>query len=304
MNQGQKKRKQIIAYAFALVVISAVAIAGIRLTMAAFTANDFLKAVATTNEVDNYFASNYLTGYTTQPSEEELNRARKSLVLGNEGNEVDFTIDVYNFLQNNAQVVSTKDIEYDITIEASGVTSWSVNGTTVNGGTYTAKQLLQANAAQTNSYKISFPKNDLNNASFVIKAVAKRPTGTNLWGLARKIVTSEQTSNPRSGVTGYVQTTSGGTSDDASIADQDAYNYVLEVTGKDTKVTLSWNPKVIELEPFFREKFGLSSTAIISDGSVTFSATAGTHVINFFRAGNIAPGKVSDLGISVTESDA
>lgn len=286
------------------IVLSAVAlVTGVYLTATAFTANSFLKAVAASNEAENLFASNILTGYTTEPTSEKLESSRKSLAFGDKTAWVSFTVEIYNFQQSNRSVYNTKDVTYSLSIEASGTNSWKVGNDTVDGTTYEVNdKTLSGTGPQSHSYTISFPRNDVGKANFVIKAVAQQPTGTDLWGLTRKVVTGKESTVETNNVSGYVQTSLGtAAGEDASIKDLDAYNYVITVTGQDTEVTLRWDNNNVELEPYFGVNNLVPPRDVPpGDSSVTFRMEPGSKVVTFYRKGDTIPKTVSDLGISVS----
>ena len=130
----------------------------------------------------------------------------------------------------------------------------------------------------------------------MIKAVAQQPTGTNLWGLARKVVTGTESTVKTNDVSGYVQTPSGtAAGENASVEGLDAYNYVITVTGQDADVTLGWNKDNVELEPYFGENNNVTP----GEKSVTFHMEPGSKVVTFYRKGDTVPSTVKDLGISV-----
>lgn len=296
-KQGRKTAVlSMLAIAFSVVAL----VAGVYLTATAFTANSFLKAVAASNEAENLFASNILAGYTTEPASDKLESSRKSLTFNGKEEWVSFTVEVYNFQQSNRSVYNTKDVTYDLSIEAVGVDSWKVGNASVSGAEYRASgKTLSGTGPQSHPYTISFPANDVGKANFVIKAVAQQPTGTNLWGLARKVVTGTESTVNTNDVSGYVQTPSGAATDeDASVKGLDAYNYVITVTGQDADVTLTWNKDNVELEPYFGENNNVTPVKP-GENSVTFHMEPGSKVVTFYRKGDTVPNTVKDLGISV-----
>lgn len=303
MKRNDRQSLKTAALSMLAITLSVVAlVTGVYLTATAFTANSFLKAVAASNEAENLFASNILTGYTTEPTSEKLESSRKSLAFGDKTQWVSFTVEIYNFQQSNRSVYNTKDVTYSLSIEASDTNSWKVENTFVDGKEFVAKgKTLSGTGPQSHSYTISFPRNDVGKANFVIKAVAQQPTGTNLWGLARKVVTGTESTVKTNDVSGYVQTPSGAATDEnVSVKDLDAYNYVITVTGQDTKVTLTWNNNV-ELEPYFGENNDATPRDVTpGDRSVTFRMEPGSKVVTFYRKGNAVPGTVGDLGITVS----
>lgn len=294
-KQGRKTAVlSMLAIAFSVVAL----VAGVYLTATAFTANSFLKAVAASNEAENLFASNILAGYTTEPASDKLESSRKSLTFNGKEEWVSFTVEVYNFQQSNRSVYNTKDVTYDLSIEAVGVDSWKVGNASVSGAEYRASgKTLSGTGPQSHPYTISFPGSAVGKANFVIKAVAQQPAGTNLWGLARKVVTGTESTVKTNDVSGYVQTPSGAaTGENASVEGLDAYNYVITVTGQDADVTLTWNKYNVELEPYFDENNKIVKR---EENSVTFKMEPGSKVVTFYRKGDTVPGTVDDLGISV-----
>lgn len=298
MKCNDKQGRKTAVLPMLAIALSVVAlVAGVYLTATAFTANSFLKAVAASNEAENLFASNILTGYTTEPASDKLESSRKSLTFNGEEEWVSFTVEVYNFQQSNRSVYNTKDVTYDLSIEAAGVDSWKVGNASVPGTEYRASgKTLNGTGPQSHSYTISFPGSAVGKANFVIKAVAQQPTGTNLWGLARKVVTGTESTVKTNDVSGYVQTPSGtAAGENASVKGLDAYNYVITVTGQDADVTLEWNKDNVELEYYFEENNNVKP----GDNSVTFHMEPGSKVVTFYRKGDTVPGTVGDLGISV-----
>lgn len=301
MKRNDKQGRKTAVLSMLAIALSVVAlVAGVYLTATAFTANSFLKAVAASNEAENLFASNILTGYTTEPASDKLESSRKSLTFDGKEEWVSFTVEVYNFQQSNRSVYNTKDVTYDLSIEAVGVDSWKVGNASVSGTEYRADgKTLSGTGPQSHSYTISFPGSAVGKANFVIKAVAQQPTGTNLWGLARKVVTGTESTVKTNDVSGYVQTPSGAATDKkASVKGLDAYNYVITVTGQDADVTLGWNKDNVELEPFFGENNNVKPVKP-GENSVTFHMEPGSKVVTFYRKGDTVPSTVGDLGISV-----
>lgn len=301
MKRNDKQSRKTAALSMLAIALSVVAlVTGVYLTATAFTANSFLKAVAASNEAENLFASNILTGYTAEPTSNKLDSSRKSLTFSGTGEWVSFTVEVYNFQQSNRSVYNTKDVTYDLSIEASGASSWKVGNESISGAKYEANgKTLSGTGPQSHLCTISFPTEDVGKASFVIKAVAQQPTGTNLWGLARKVVTGTESTVNTNNVSGYVQTPSGAATDeDASVKGLDAYNYVITVTGQDADVTLTWNKDNVELEPYFGENNNVTPVKP-GENSVTFHMEPGSKVVTFYRKGDTVPNTVKDLGISV-----
>lgn len=304
MKRNDKQSRKTAALSMLAITLSVIAlVAGVYLTATAFTANSFLKAAAASNEAENLFASNILTGYTAEPTSEKLESSRKSLAFGDKTEWVSFTVEIYNSQQGNQSVYNTKDVTYNLSIEAFGVDKWKVGTKFVAGAKYEADgETLNGTGPQSHPYTISFPANDVGKANFVIKAVAQQPTGTNLWGLARKVVTGKESTVKTNDVSGYVQTSSGTAADEnASVKDLDAYNYVITVTGRNADVTLEWDNSKVGLEPYFGENNDATPRNVTpGDRSVTFRMEPGSKVVTFYRKGEAVPEFVRDLGIKVS----
>ena len=73
------KNKLVVA-AIALVCAVALVMGGY-FTYSAYIANGFLKSVAVTGTAQSLFASDLLTGYMSTPSNDELDRAQRMLVM-------------------------------------------------------------------------------------------------------------------------------------------------------------------------------------------------------------------------------
>lgn len=291
---ASKVRKRLWAVA---VLLCAVAIAtGTYLTYTAFLAGDFLKSVAVSGTSQALFASDMLTGYTS----ENLNDgeiAVRSVIADTSGENCSFTFRIYNHLLGDKNKVNDKDVNATLSVKATGTTgTWSVNGkpTLTEGGTVDLS--FPANRATMYTYKVTFSKADLNKASFTVKArVGSNSPGTNLKWLAAKIAPSERAEVTASGVSGeWVDKNK----NDANVGDFDAYNYRVTVTGATTKVTLTWGNGV-ELDPFFKanHKNG-DKQATVSGNSVTYDASPGSEIITFYRKGDSKPTSWEAIGVT------
>lgn len=285
-----KARKRLWAVA---VLLCAVAIAtGTYLTYTAFLAGDFLKSVAVSGTSQALFASDMLTGYTS----ENLNDgdiAVRSVIADTSGENCSFTFRIYNHLLGDKNKVNDKDVNATLSVEATGTTDWSISGspTLTAGGTVDLS--FPANKATMYTYKVTFSKADLNKASFTVKAkVGSNSPGTNLKWLAAKIAPSERAEVTASGVSGEC------VDKGKNIGSFDAYNYRVTVTGATTKVKLTWGDGV-ELDPFFEQnhKNG-KGQATVSGNSVTYDASPGSEIITFYRKGTLKPTSWEGIGVS------
>lgn len=286
---GSKARKRLWAVAVLLCVV--VMATGTYLTYTAFLGGDFLKSVVVSGTSQALFASDMLTGYTS----ENLNDgeiAVRSVIADTSGENCSFTFRIYNHLLGDKNKVNDKDVNATLSVEATGTTDWSISGspTLTAGGTVGLP--FPANKATMYTYTVTFAKTDLNKASFTVRAqVGSNSPGTNLKWLAAKIAPAERAEVAASGVSGEWV-------DKANIKDFDAYNYRVTVTGATTKVTLTWGDGV-ELDPFFEtnHKNG-KGKATVSDNSVTYDASPGSEIITFYRKGDSKPTSWEDVGVS------
>lgn len=292
---ASKMRKRL--WAVAVLLCAVAIVAGTYLTYTAFLAGDFLKSVAVSGTSQALFASDMLTGYTTENLDDE-NIAVRSVVVDTSGDTCSFTFRIYNHLLGDKNKVNDKDVNATLSVTATGATpgTWSVGGepTLAAGGAVNLS--FPANKATMYTYTVTFAKTDLNKASFTVKAqVGSNSPGTNLKWLAAKIAPAERAEVAASGVSGeWVDKNK----DDTNVSDFAAYNYRVTVTGATTKVTLTWKDGV-ELDPFFKQnhKNG-NEEATVSGNSVTYDASPGSEIITFYRKGTSTPASFDGIGVT------
>lgn len=285
-------------WAVAVLLCAVAIVTGIYLTYTAFLAGDFLKSVAVSGTSQALFASDMLTGYTS----ENLNDgeiAVRSVIADTSGENCFFTFRIYNHLLGDKNKVNDKDVNATLSVKATGTTDWSISGspTLTAGGTVNLS--FPANKATMYTYKVTFSKADLNKASFTVKAqVGSNSPGTNLKWLAAKIAPSERAEVTASGVSGeWVDKNSG-------IDAFDAYNYRVTVTGVTTRVRLTWRSG-IELDSFFKQNHeNVDVQKTVNGGSVEYDASPGSEIITFYRAGTGKPTGWDADDIKVTCSPA
>lgn len=292
---ASKMRKRL--WAVAVLLCAVAIVAGTYLTYTAFLAGDFLKSVAVSGTSQALFASDMLTGYTTENLDDE-NIAVRSVVVDTSGDTCSFTFRIYNHLLGDKNKVNDKDVNATLSVTATGATpgTWSVGGepTLAAGGAVNLS--FPANKATMYTYTVTFAKTDLNKASFTVKAqVGSNSPGTNLKWLAAKIAPAERAEVAASGVSGeWIDKNK----DDTNVSDFAAYNYRVTVTGATTKVTLTWKDGV-ELDPFFKQnhKNG-NEEATVSGNSVTYDASPGSEIITFYRKGTSTPASFDGIGVT------
>lgn len=290
---GSKARKRLWAVAVLLCVV--VMATGTYLTYTAFLGGDFLKSVVVSGTSQALFASDMLTGYTSDSLGDDI--AVRSVIADTSGDTCSFTFRIYNHLLGDKNKVNDKDVNATLSVRATGTTgTWSVSGAPELATDGTVTLSFPANKATMYTYTVTFAKKDLNQASFTVKAqVRPNSPGTNLKWLAAQIAPAERAEVTASGVTGeWVDKNT----DDSNVGHFDAYNYRVTVTGATTKVTLTWKDGV-ELDPFFEQnhKNG-GKQATVSGNSVTYDASPGSEIITFYQKGSSKPTSFKDIGVT------
>lgn len=279
---ASKARKRL--WAVAVLLCAVAIVAGTYLTYTAFLAGDFLKSVAVSGTSQALFASDMLTGYTNETLDEG-NIAVRSVIADTSGETCSFTFRIYNHLLGDKNKVNDKDVNATLSVTATGTTkAWSMSGSPALAAGGNVALSFPANRATMYTYTVKFAKDDLNKASFTVKAqVGPNSPGTNLKWLAAKIAPAERAEVTASGVSGeWVDKNS----DDTNFSYFDAYNYRVTVTGATTKVTLEWGDW-IELDPFFaKNHMNDGEQATVSGNSITYDASPGSEIITFYRKGD------------------
>lgn len=289
MAKTPQTRKVLWAVAFVLVI--AALVFGLRLTYSAFSANDHLKAVAVTGTSQSLFASDVLAPYSEKPAEP----AAKSVVVDTSGDTCSFTFRVYNCMLDDTNVFNDKEVDYTLDVQAfstnggTSITSgWSINPA---AGTVT----LPGTQAKIVTYTVTFNKALLNNIKFKIFAnvVPDKSPGTNLACLAAAVMPAERAAVESASVTGSW-------ADSGAVGDYAAYNYRINVTGKQQTVTLKWGEKV-ELDPHFATNHADANCTVNTDErTATFTMSPGSEIVNFYWVGGSAkPSSWEELGVSV-----
>lgn len=295
---ASKARKRL--WAVAVLLCAVAIVTGTYLTYTAFLAGDFLKSVAVSGTSQALFASDMLTGYTNETLDEG-NIAVRSVIADTSGETCSFTFRIYNHLLGDKNKVNDKDVNATLSVTATGTTkAWSISGSPALAAGGNVALSFPANRATMYTYTVKFAKDDLNKASFTVKAqVGPNSPGTNLKWLAAKIAPAERAEVTASGVSGeWVDKNS----DDTNFSYFDAYNYRVTVTGATTKVTLEWGDW-IELDPFFaKNHMNDGEQATVSGNSITYDASPGSEIITFYRKGDwkgdSKPTKWEDIVVS------
>lgn len=312
-NAGRAFRRYALLGAFALCVL-ALAIGG-RLTWSAYTGNAYVKGVEVTNATQSLFASDMLVGYYSDPTADGSTTSldSRSVVVSTDSTDstCSFTFKIYNCLLDDQNVVNDKDVPYALSVTASGASgtdSWSiaVDGGTATSATGNATQSLSSVkllglSPTIKTYTVTFPESALGLINFTVKAAvdisdtsSTANVGTKLNCLAAKIVPNKASSVQAASVSGELVDKSG------KFADYHAYNYRITVTGADTKVKLTWDSSVVELDPYFGTNH--AGADLGTAGTAIFTMQPGSTVVNFYRVSTASPTSWDNLGIKVEQA--
>lgn len=295
------------------VVLSVIAlVAGMRLTVAAFSANDYLKAVAATNEAANLLSSDQLTGFSsTLDNLDSKLIPKKSLVVGSGTAEsgTTFEFSIFNYLQNDPTIWCQKNIKYTITVEVEGSKlpeicrlgikddmDKAVSFMQQANGSYSATldgQSLAGRRQSKNQYVIQLPQADINNTTFKVRVDVTDAGGTMIRSMAADIMPSLAAEVKAT----TWDITSVDMRGDNKPNDFDAYNYNIAVSGAEAEVTFTWNKSLVQLDPFFEEKH---KGATVNGNTATLTLQPGITRVNFFRIDGAIneDTKWTDLGVA------
>lgn len=296
---------------------------GVQVTYGAYIRRSYVKAVIATNETEKLFGSNLLYGVKNQPdnpgSDDWLTVYPYSISVEDGKTSITVPIKIYNYLAEDQDRVNQLDVSYIISFKISGnpteadgkLAGYSVNGYSISqkdtvyylgaAGLTTEvnaaeTQTLPGRLPNTNTYSITIPASDLGKVSIAVKAKrvlnATGNYGTDLLYLAARVVPSLPSTVQTATVKGSFTYNTGETPKDYA-----AYDYSIQLVGAPCAVVLSWNPALLEIDPFFMEKYGAEP----SGNQVIFNMEPGNTMVQFYRKGTMADVTWDDLGVTVSE---
>ena len=288
-----RKRKAL--WLAAVLACVAALVVGVQLTLGAFTANDFLKAVAVTGTSQDLFASDVLAPYSTDPGDSPVLR---SIVVDKSGGKYSFNFNIYNCLLDDMNVFNDKEVKYTLTVTAkdadgnsieAGPTTWSIDPSAPDTHTFPVTR------GEIKPYTVTLDKGLVDKASFLIKATVdgNSSPGTSKYCLAARVAPVKRSDARAASVEGsWVD------KNDDGVGYYAAYNYRITVTGEEKTVKLTWGSNV-ELDSHFKTNH---TDAVISGNSVTFKVKPGSEIVNFYRVGSSAPTSWDVLDVKVEEA--
>lgn len=291
----------------AVLACVAALVAGVQLTLSAFTANDFLKAVPVTGTSQDLFASDVLAPYSSDPAADgdSATPVLRSIVVDTSGDTCSFTFKIYNCLLDDRNVFNDKEVKYTLSVEAKDADggTWQISPGVPD--TYT----FSATKGEVKTYTVTLSKELVDKAFFTIKATVDKDNspGTSKYCLAARVAPVNRSDATAASVSGsWVDANKA----KDNVGDFAAYNYRITVTGEKKVVKVSWGSEV-ELDSHFEANHPRGAESEGKDPSVsvdranrtaTFTVKPGSETINFYRAGSSKPTSWGDLGVGVEEA--
>lgn len=279
-------------------------------SFAAYTSQAFQRGVARNRDTETIrFTSNYMQSCALGTAPASYS-GRTVLFSESEKNNSSLSIDlyVYNYANGNTNLVSQKDITYDLKVTFKGgsgtgsqykvdqsdeaVSSGAkadATGSESSVFTYTiSNKTLTGRAANFHKYTLTFPGSDLDKLKITAVATPRNVSVTNNQILAAVIA-------PCTGSTTQTFSYEGKFIDESSSttpAEYMGFNYEVSISSGTANATLKWDSSVVEIDKFFLENNNLTATSSTGTGEnwleVTFpmdqSKGTGDYLIPFYIA--------------------
>lgn len=284
------KWKRIILAVICLVGLLAVA-GG---SFAAYTSQAVKRGVARNSENEAVrFTSDFLQ--LCAATTEEKDYASKTVIFSDTQKESDsqlpVEINIYNYARGNTNLVSQRDITYDLTITLSGTETGKDYSVSYNGQTYNftdnvctiSNQKFWGNRADTHTYTVYFPGSGVDKLKITAVAIPSAPSSLASQKLAAVIV-------PSTGAMTQSFSKKGEFTDAASDAlpsEYDGFNYEVSISTGVAQATLRWRSDIVEIDQFFVSDHKLTITTEDNNwASVTFTMDQpngrGDYLIPFY----------------------
>lgn len=221
---------------------------------------------------------------------------------------------MYNYTDENTNLISQRDITYDLTISFSGggENEYSIStdaGTVSGSGTkFQVKDLtLTGRTARSHKFNIHFPGSDLDQVKITVTAVPRNLSVTNGQKLAAVISPCVGTATATFSSEGkFVYDTN------ANPTDYDGFNYEISISSGEATAVLEWNPDVLEIDQFFLSTNNLTpSSGITHSGwkQITMKMDQtkgeGDYLISFYKNTSTIPatwgGMNSNISFTATQ---
>ena len=271
------KLKTILIVLLALAGLSAV-VGG---SFAAYTSQAYQRGVARNRDNETVrFTSNYLQACANTTDSKDY-AGRTVLFSDSTSGEISVDIFVYNYANGNENLVSQKDITYNMSImfESSNTgNSYSVKVEDGDVQTVQSNKFEQSNVrlagrrASSHKYTVTFPASDLDKLK--ITAVAT-PTVSSL---------SATNNQKLAAVIKFIDQIDGNSPKDFA-----GFNYEVSISSGVADATLTWNTAIVEIDKFFLINLGKSDKeieSILAAGTLTFTMNqtkgTGDYLIPFY----------------------
>lgn len=265
----------------ALTVICLIALlAAVRGSFAAYTSQAFQRGVARNRDSETIrFTSNYMQSCTrgTVPASYA---GRTVLFSESDKNKDSLSIDlfVYNYANGNTNLVSQKDITYDLSVSfkgGSGASSdykieesdaASASGTAVAEGSeaevfaYSIKnKTLTGRAANFHKYTVTFPASDLDKLKITAAAIPQEKSAsvTNNQILAAVLAPCVGSKTQTFSYDGKFIDESSSTKP----AQYAGFNYEISISSGTATATVKWDASIVEIDQFFLKNNQLTEQA-------------------------------------------
>ena len=288
-------------YIFA-VLLTFIALSVIGISSASYLSQSYKRGVARNREEEAIrFASNQLA-LVAKDAEETSYTKRIITYQEDEQESLSCEIDVKNYIPGSESLINEYTITYTLNVKLkNGVKnkSYYVGAESMqtddNGNCefILKNQKLQGRNKNKNSYTIGFYKADLNKLSITVTAIPENLVYTRNQFLAANIYPCTQSeTKPFSCVGKFADQASGEEPNKF-----DAYNYEIVLANGRAQVTLTWDKKLYEIDPFFQTKLAVDDIEESSEGKLVFimDQTKGndSYIIPFYNKNKTECNKLS-----------
>lgn len=223
-------------------------------TYAAYNNMAFQRGVVRNRDSEEIrFTSNILKSYIASGEQSE----KYEMVLypfsenTKEEDKLTIPLKIANYLINNDNLFSEKDITFNLSIHLTGYqegTQYTVNGMVIQNGSIEIPNVtLTGRKPKEIDYEIGITGKDLNKLAITIVATTTNLSGNKTLAACIYPCTNSQV-NPFSYSGTFLYEKS------SSPSDYYGYNYEVSISSGRAKVTLTWNPDYVKLDPFFLNK--------------------------------------------------
>ena len=218
---------------------------------AAYNNQGFRRGVVRNRDSEEIrFTSNILKPYVSTPEgQKNYETVLYPFAEDTEENEIlTIPLTIANYLMDNDNLVSESDITFDLTIQLKDKQSGSIYklDNEVITDSITKTVTLTGRKKNQVDYKIGFTGKDLDKLTIVIEARSENFGGKILAAYICPCTNSQV--NPFSYSGSFLNKNVG------KPIDYYGYSYEVSISSGRAKVTLSWDPKSVKLDPFFLEK--------------------------------------------------